>query len=314
MPGAIWRGPVPYNSGDGDRTPLEAADAMAEYRGVVVHIAAGTYDGTIAWQLNDSSNISSHFIVSKAGAITQMVDTHDRGWTQGAGNAGWISVENAAFLPEALTAAQVEANARILAWAHEAHGVPIQLATSPSGRGLGHHSMGAENGVNWGHSACPGDAIKAQKPLIVARALALAGLPGGISMATIDDVYTLLAAINNGMTRVNIGGKQVVVCTTEWQISNDRKLNQILADGQADRARDDVLTVVVKQLTDAITAGGGSVELAPVMARLGEMRTEIRDQHLQLADAITRAEEAERHRDQLLAQAHTAAAGPVTAE
>lgn len=166
---ATWVGPT-VNCGDGDRDADEPGDRMIEHRGVVLHIAAGYYEGTISWQKNPDADVSSHFIVSKSGRIAQMVDTDIRAWAQRDGNSRWLSVENEGFLPDALTPAQVEANARILARAHQVYGVPLQIATSPDGRGLGHHSMGAESGANWGHSACPGPAIKAQKAAIVARA------------------------------------------------------------------------------------------------------------------------------------------------
>src|SRR5690606_16068865 len=68
---------------------------------------------------------------------------------------------------EKLTAWQIEACAQLLAWCHRQHGIPLQVASSPSGRGLGHHSMGAPA---WGHSQCPGPDIIAVKGRIVARA------------------------------------------------------------------------------------------------------------------------------------------------
>ncbi|MFI6757690.1 N-acetylmuramoyl-L-alanine amidase [Micromonospora sp. NPDC050417] len=171
---ATWRGPT-VNSGDGDRNGNEATDRMIEHRGLVLHIAEGYFEGTIAWQKNPSSRVSSHFVVAKDGRIAQMVDTDIRSWAQRSGNPTWLSVENEGFVPGALTAQQVEANARLLVRANQIYDVPLQIATSPSGRGLGHHSMGAENGVDWGHPQCPGPAIIAQKPDIVARALELAG-------------------------------------------------------------------------------------------------------------------------------------------
>lgn len=160
---AQWRGPTVNHGG-----------AMLEQRGLVVHIAEGSYEGTISWCKNPASSVSAHFVVAQDGRIAQVVDTDVTAWTQRDGNGHWLSVENEGHTPSALTAAQVEANARILAKAHQVYGVPLQLATSPSGRGLGHHSMGAESGVNWGHSECPGPAIKAQKPAILARAIAIA--------------------------------------------------------------------------------------------------------------------------------------------
>ncbi|MEU8158052.1 peptidoglycan recognition family protein [Micromonospora sp. NPDC048986] len=170
---AQWRGST-INSGDGDGKPGEAADRLAEHRGVIVHIAQGTYEGTISWQRNPSADVSSHFVVAKDGRIAQVVDTAERAWTQRDGNSSWLSIENEGFVADGgLTAAQVTANAKILARAHREHGIPLQLATSPTGRGLGHHSMGAESGYNWGHSECPGTKIKAQKPEILRQAKAI---------------------------------------------------------------------------------------------------------------------------------------------
>jgi len=144
--------------------------AMREHRGCVVHIAAGSYMGTIAWQMNPDSQVSSHFIVSKGGEITQMLDTDTEAWTQREGNGHWLSIENEGYLPSPLTDAQVSANARIFAKSGEVYGHPMVIAYSPEDYGLGHHSMGAETGYDWGHSECPGDSIKAQKPEIVSRA------------------------------------------------------------------------------------------------------------------------------------------------
>ncbi len=173
---AEWRGPT-VNEGDGDGRPGEPEDRLTECRGVVLHIAEGTYAGTIAWQRNPGADVSSHFICAKDGRAAQMVDTADRAWTQRAGNRGWWSIENEGYAGERLTEQQLMFAARVLVAAHRAHGVPVQVATTPSGRGLGHHSMGAESGVDWGHSDCPGEPIKAQKPDVVRRALAILGQP-----------------------------------------------------------------------------------------------------------------------------------------
>ncbi|MFV2105011.1 N-acetylmuramoyl-L-alanine amidase [Micromonospora sp. LOL_015] len=166
---ATWRGPT-VNSGNGAGAFNEPEDRLDAHHGIVVHIADGYFEGTIAWQRNPASRVSSHFVVAKDGRIAQMVDTEIRAWTQRAGNRTWLSIENEGFLPDRLTAPQLEANAQLLARSHLEHGVPVRNANSPRERGLGHHSMGAENGFDWGHSQCPGPAIVAQKPTIVARA------------------------------------------------------------------------------------------------------------------------------------------------
>lgn len=199
---ATWVGHT-INEGDGDGKPLEAQDRLAEVRGVVLHIASGFYEGTMSWQRNASADVSSHFIVGRDGRCAQMVDTADRAWAQRSGNGSWLSVELEGFAPddalhkthpgwERLTDAQVEVCAELFAQAHREYGaakVPLQLASSPAGRGLGHHSMGAENGYDWGHSQCPGVAIKAQKPTILARAKAIVSgtpLTGDNDMALTD--------------------------------------------------------------------------------------------------------------------------------
>ncbi|MET9436861.1 peptidoglycan-binding protein [Streptomyces sp. NPDC006551] len=162
MPGAQWR-PVPNCKKGGQQ----------EVRGVVVHIMAGTLAGTDSWFRNPVSQASSHFGTGKKGALYQWVDTADRAWAQAAGNTSWLSTENEGRGGDSLTNAQLDRNAEILAWAHKTHGVPLQVATSPSGRGLGYHGMG---GKAWGnHPSCPGTKIVAQLDEIVKRAAAIVG-------------------------------------------------------------------------------------------------------------------------------------------
>ncbi|MGW2062812.1 peptidoglycan recognition protein family protein [Streptomyces sp. NPDC001937] len=158
MPGALWR-PIPINYTEGGQDSV---------RGVVVHIMAGTLAGTDAWFRNPKAQASAHFGTGKAGALYQWVDTADRAWAQASGNRTWLSVENEGQGGDVLTDAQLDRNAQILAWAHTKHGVPLQVADSPTGRGLGFHAMG---GSAWGgHTSCPGTRIVAQLAEIVRRA------------------------------------------------------------------------------------------------------------------------------------------------
>lgn len=154
-----------------EKTGNQGGD-MSEQRGVVLHIAQGSYAGTIAWQKNPAAAVSSHFIAAKDGRAAQMVDTDRVAWTQKAGNGHWLSIENEGSVPDRLTPQQVEFAAQILARAHTEYGVPLRVARTPDGRGLGHHSMGSHPGYadDWGHSACPGRNIIDQKAAIVARA------------------------------------------------------------------------------------------------------------------------------------------------
>lgn len=210
---ATWRGPSPNESG-----------AMVEHRGLVLHIAEGFYDGTIGYQLSGRSRVSSHFIVGRDGRVAQMVDTDLDAWAEKAGNSRWLSSENEGFTLqhrlhathsgwEYLTAAQLDANARLLLRAHQDYGVPLQVAHGPAERGLGHHSMG---GVAWGHPDCPGPAIIGQKQAIVDRARALAGGQGGAT-----DVGLVLGKIKGNAAVVVGNGRE------SWPVTDGGVLDRI---------------------------------------------------------------------------------------
>jgi hypothetical protein len=173
---ATWRGPSVNHGGP-----------MVEQRGLVIHIAQGYFEGTIAYENHaNPSSASSHFVCGdgvkdqgRDGELAQLLDTDTTAYTQQAGNGHWVSVECAGFVPGALTPAQCESVAHLFARGHRQYGWPLQLANGSTGRGLGHHSMG---GAAWGHLDCPGPAIIAQKPAILARAIQIVnGAPNGVT-------------------------------------------------------------------------------------------------------------------------------------
>jgi N-acetylmuramoyl-L-alanine amidase len=156
---------------------------MDAHRGIVLHVAEGSYEGTISWQLNPNQTYasggkvttSSTWIVGKnRGEWAQMSDSNTVAWCQRAGSLTWNSIELAGHADDRPTAWQIEACAQILAWEHREYGVPLQVADTDAERGLGHHSMDREwAGVEWGHDGCPGAGVIAAKPAIVARAKAI---------------------------------------------------------------------------------------------------------------------------------------------
>ena len=160
---AKWVGPTVNHSTGG-----------MSIRYVVLHIQQGNQQGSIAWCLDNASGVSAHFFVSKLGEVAQMVDTDDKAWAQGTGNAYSISVECEGNTGDILDQAQIVAVGKILARAHQAYGVPLQLTDDPNeGSGLGWHGMG---GAMWGnHPDCPGDPIIQQRPAILAAAIASLG-------------------------------------------------------------------------------------------------------------------------------------------
>lgn len=256
---AGWAGPAADNFGDGDWVERETADRMTGHRGVVLHIAEGTYAGTISWERNAASDVSSHFVSAKDGRAAQLVDTDDRPWTQGAGNSEWLSIEFEGYSGQTLTAQQLEFAARVLAKAHQVYGVPLQLADSPSGRGLGWHGMG---GAAWGgHTNCPGAPIVAQRPAIIARAKAIVG--GGDDLK--DDEREWLANCVE-ILRAMASGDPVM--WTKKRVKAQDQLNALDTRTAAMQAEIRALTAVVQTLV----AGGTSVDTAAVLLAVHEVR------------------------------------------
>jgi hypothetical protein len=193
MPGARWR-PLADNWATQPR--------MARHDLVLIHTAVGSFEGTYGYFRTGNGagygGTESHFMTSPAGDIDQYQDTDRQAEANGAANGRAISVENAdmgaGFAPwntndgnavPAFTPAQIEANARICAWAHTQHGVPLELVpdSKPGRRGIGYHRLGVvgyavPGGEIWSSSkekGCPGPKRIAQVPQIIARARQLVG-------------------------------------------------------------------------------------------------------------------------------------------
>lgn len=175
---ADWVGPSPNDYPGDEQTPLW----------VVLHIQQGTEAGTIAWQRNPASKVSSHFLAPKIGRLAQMLDTRDASWSVVVGNLRALSIECEGNSGDSLTPDQIEACAQVLARAHTLYSIPLAIVSPPT-PGLTGHGLG---GAAWGgHYDCPGDPILAQRPAIISRAAQIAGAPdptGGTTMAqaTID--------------------------------------------------------------------------------------------------------------------------------
>jgi len=196
---AEWVGP----------TPNRYIGGMVEWRGLVLHIMEGSYDGSIAWGKNPASQVSFHFANRKDGHLGQLVDTGDGAWTQGDGNGNWLSVEHEGFSGEALTAAQLESTAQIYAQGVREHGWAYELADSPAGRGLGWHGMG---GLPWGgHPNCPGDPIVGQREAILARARQINNEEDGMTPEERNWLYNAVA-IATGLAE----GADSVECRWAW--------------------------------------------------------------------------------------------------
>jgi hypothetical protein len=174
MPGAVWQGE-------------HGSVLMKKYDIVCVHTIVGYAPAHAA-----------HFSTKADGTILQSRDTMYQSGANLDGNYRVIAIENedhgSAFptwsgsnVPY-LTPQQVTANARILIWAHQQHGVPLQLCpdSRPGSRGLAYHRQGIDGdfsaykypgrvsgGEVWTSKpgkVCPGDRRISQLPDILAQA------------------------------------------------------------------------------------------------------------------------------------------------
>ncbi len=198
-PAATWRGPVPNVGGN-----------MSSYNLFVVHIQDGSEAGTDAWIHNPAAQVSAHFGNPKVKGLDQWVDTAQVAWAEAAYNGEGISCENEGFSGQSLTPDQLEDISQAYAWAHLTHGIPVQIASGPSGRGLiAHGTLGAAGG---GHYDCPGQPIIDQFPAIIARTQEILG---GADMAITDDDAKKIADLtsslirNTGLGEVDVTGKPI---------------------------------------------------------------------------------------------------------
>ena len=185
--GARWRPVARYRPGG------SSAVRMSTVRRYILHTAVSSASSLYSW-FSVAGRATSHFYIARDGTCEQYIDTAYRSTANLQGNHDSITVEtqdmgsgfpswSGSNVPS-WTAAQVEALARLGAWVHKTHGVPLSPLSSsrPGTRGVGYHRQGiapwrVSGGETWSNArgkVCPGDRRVAQIPAIIARAKALA--------------------------------------------------------------------------------------------------------------------------------------------
>jgi hypothetical protein len=156
--------------------------AMTAHIGAIMHVNESTGD-IFNWCDNPNNQVSSHFQIMKDGRALQYLDTDVVSWCQANGNSTYVSIETEGYHTEPFTAAQLETFARVMAWLHQTHAIPLTIADVVGQHGLGWHGMGGA--AFGGHYDCPGDQRKAQRAIILQRAAALlAGPPAPVSTSS----------------------------------------------------------------------------------------------------------------------------------
>ena len=100
-----------------------------DIRKVVIHVAEGSYSGTVSWFENCAAGASAHYVVSREGRVAQCVRDEDIAW-----HAGWwdtnthsIGIEHAGYIdnPDWFTRSMYHTSARLSAWCCKKYKIPI---------------------------------------------------------------------------------------------------------------------------------------------------------------------------------------------
>jgi N-acetyl-anhydromuramyl-L-alanine amidase AmpD len=95
---------------------------------IVIHTTEGSASGAIAWFQNPTAKVSAHYVVSKTGEITQMVEIEDVAWTQTYYNQRAIGIEceGRASDPSNWTEAMMVSLTQLTAWLCQSYGIPAE--------------------------------------------------------------------------------------------------------------------------------------------------------------------------------------------
>lgn len=141
---------------------------MGDVFGLVVHVQEGN-NSLQGWFSNPAAGASSHFWVSKAGALEQYINTDSRSWAQGAGNGNYLSVETEGYDTEPLNGNQISMLARLFTWVHDEYGTPYVLVNHgyPGFTTHSFYPSGLPDPA-WSNHPCPGNIRLNQLPAVIA--------------------------------------------------------------------------------------------------------------------------------------------------
>jgi hypothetical protein len=96
---------------------------------IVIHVAQGSYSGTINWFQDPRANVSAHYVVSRKGRVAQCVRNEDIAWHAGhwPTNKRSIGIEHAGYIgnPKWFTKRMYRSSARLSAHLSRRLGIPV---------------------------------------------------------------------------------------------------------------------------------------------------------------------------------------------
>jgi len=95
---------------------------------IVIHIAQGSYSGTIGWFQNPKSNVSAHYVVGRKGKIAQCVHNEDIAWHAGNWrfNKKSIGIEHAGYASQWWTDRMYHSSAKLAAYLCRRFNIPVR--------------------------------------------------------------------------------------------------------------------------------------------------------------------------------------------
>jgi hypothetical protein len=94
---------------------------------IVIHIAQGSYSGTISWFQDPRANASAHYVVGRGGQVAQCVRNEDVAWHAGnwTYNTKSIGIEHAGFAGAKWPASMYRSSARLSARLCKRFNIPV---------------------------------------------------------------------------------------------------------------------------------------------------------------------------------------------
>ena len=149
---AVWR--PAYR---GNYTNANRGAPAIDY--IIIHIAQGSYSGTISWFQNPRANVSAHYVVGRTGRIAQCVRNEDIAWHAGNWryNRKSIGIEHAGYASRRWTDRMYHSSARLSAHLCRRYNIPVD-----------HHIRGHRS-VPGVATRCPGRRFNRQRYLRLVR-------------------------------------------------------------------------------------------------------------------------------------------------
>ena len=118
---ADWRPAYRSNYSNRDRSA-----PTVDY--TIIHIAQGSYSGTIGWFQHRRANVSAHYVVGRTGRVAQCVRNADVAWHAGnwTYNRKSIGIEHAGYAGRRWTVSTYRSSARLSAYLCGRFNIPVE--------------------------------------------------------------------------------------------------------------------------------------------------------------------------------------------